>query len=124
MTTARFCRESRGSADYSGRLAQGPAESVDDADDCSVDEAADVDIELDSRRESGVTCARRAEGATGARARRRSRPSYVRRQTSVVNLDSVESVALGTLVVRLGRLNDARMREVCAALEVAVACES
>jgi len=44
-------------------------------------------------------------------------------QTSVVNLDSVESVPLGTLVERLGRLSDDRMRQVCAALEVAVACE-
>lgn len=41
----------------------------------------------------------------------------------VVNLDSVESVSVGTLVERLGRLSDDRMREVCAALEVAVACE-
>jgi mRNA interferase MazF len=45
-------------------------------------------------------------------------------RTSVVNLDSVESVSLGTLVERLGRLNDARMRQICDALEVAVACES
>jgi mRNA interferase MazF len=42
---------------------------------------------------------------------------------SVVNLDSVESVSIGTLVERLGRLSDARMRQVCSALEVAVACE-
>jgi mRNA interferase MazF len=41
---------------------------------------------------------------------------------SVVNLDSVESVSLGTLVERLGRLSDERMREICAALEIAVAC--
>ena len=39
-----------------------------------------------------------------------------------VNLDSVESVAIGSLVERLGRLSDNRMREVCAALEVAVDC--
>ena len=45
-------------------------------------------------------------------------------QTSVVNLDSVESVSVGTLVERLGRLSDARMREVCAALAIAVACEA
>ncbi len=45
-------------------------------------------------------------------------------QTSVVNLDSVESVSLGTLVQRLGRLSDGRMRQVCNALEVAVACEA
>jgi mRNA interferase MazF len=42
---------------------------------------------------------------------------------SAVNLDSVESVSVGTLVERLGRLSDRRMRQVCAALEVAVACE-
>ena len=41
---------------------------------------------------------------------------------SVVNLDSVESVSLGTLVDRLGRLSDNRMREICAALQIAVAC--
>lgn len=44
-------------------------------------------------------------------------------QASVVNLDSVESVSLGTLVERLGRLSDERMRQVCHALGVAVACE-
>lgn len=42
---------------------------------------------------------------------------------SAVNLDSVESVALGTLVERLGRLSDRRMRQVCQALEIAVACD-
>jgi mRNA interferase MazF len=42
---------------------------------------------------------------------------------SVVNLDSVESVSLGTLVERLGRLSDERMRHICEALEIAVACE-
>lgn len=45
-------------------------------------------------------------------------------RTSVVNLDSVESVSLGTLVERLGRLSDARMRQICEALEIAVACEA
>jgi mRNA interferase MazF len=39
-----------------------------------------------------------------------------------VNLDSVESVSIGVLVERLGRLSDARMQEVCAALAVAVDC--
>ena len=43
---------------------------------------------------------------------------------SAVNLDSVESVSLGTLVERLGRLSDARMDEVCRALAIAVACEA
>jgi mRNA interferase MazF len=41
----------------------------------------------------------------------------------VANLDSVEHVSTGVLVERLGRLSDARMRELCAALAVAVACE-
>jgi len=41
---------------------------------------------------------------------------------SVVNLDSVESVSVGTLVERLGRLSDDRMHEICEALEVAVDC--
>jgi len=43
---------------------------------------------------------------------------------SVVNLDSVESVPVGTLVERLGRLSDDRMREICEALEVAVDCRA
>ena len=41
---------------------------------------------------------------------------------SAVNLDSVESVSVGLLVSRLGRLAGARMRAICAALEVAVDC--
>lgn len=41
---------------------------------------------------------------------------------SAVNLDSVESVSIAVLVERLGRLSDARMREVCSALDVAVDC--
>ena len=45
-------------------------------------------------------------------------------RTSVVNLDSVESVSLGTLVESLGRLSDERMRQICEALEIAVACEA
>lgn len=43
---------------------------------------------------------------------------------SVVNLDSVESISVGVLVERLGRLSDERMRQICAALEVAVACSA
>jgi mRNA interferase MazF len=42
---------------------------------------------------------------------------------SAINLDSVESVALASLTTRIGRLGDDRMREVCAALAVAVDCE-
>lgn len=41
---------------------------------------------------------------------------------SAVNLDSVESVSLGVLVERLGRLSDERMRDICKALAVAVDC--
>lgn len=43
-------------------------------------------------------------------------------RVSAVNLDSVESVSIGVLVERMGRLSDARMRDVCVALEVAVDC--
>jgi mRNA interferase MazF len=39
-----------------------------------------------------------------------------------VNLDSVESVSISVLVERLGRLRDARTRDICTALEVAVDC--
>lgn len=40
----------------------------------------------------------------------------------VASLDSVESVSTALLVERLGRLSDARMSEICAALSVAVDC--
>jgi mRNA interferase MazF len=40
-----------------------------------------------------------------------------------VNLDSVESVSVGVLVDRIGRVSDQRMRQICAALAVAVDCE-
>jgi mRNA interferase MazF len=43
---------------------------------------------------------------------------------SAVNLDSVESVSIGVLVERLGRLADARLREICRALAVAVDCQT
>ncbi len=39
-----------------------------------------------------------------------------------VNLDSVESVSIAILVERLGRVAEARMRDICAALAVAVDC--
>lgn len=42
---------------------------------------------------------------------------------SAVNLDSVESVSIGVLVDRLGRLSDERMQQICTALAVAVACD-
>jgi len=41
---------------------------------------------------------------------------------SAVNLDAVESVSVAVLVSRLGRLAEPRMRDVCAALAVAVDC--
>lgn len=41
---------------------------------------------------------------------------------SAVNLDSVECVSIAVLVERLGTLSDDRMRDVCAALAVAVDC--
>jgi mRNA interferase MazF len=44
-------------------------------------------------------------------------------RSCTVNLDSVESVSVGVLVDRLGRLSGERMIEVCEALDVAVACE-
>jgi len=43
---------------------------------------------------------------------------------SAVNLDSLESVSVGVLVARLGRLSDERMRQICAALDVAVDCRA
>lgn len=42
---------------------------------------------------------------------------------TAVNLDSVESVSVGVLVERLGRLSDGRMRQICAALAIAVGCD-
>jgi mRNA interferase MazF len=42
---------------------------------------------------------------------------------SAANLDSVESVPLGALVERVGRVSDDRMRQLCTALEVAVGCD-
>jgi mRNA interferase MazF len=46
------------------------------------------------------------------------------KQRSVVSLDSAESVGIGSLTRRLGVLSDERMRQVCAALDVAVDCYS
>ena len=44
-------------------------------------------------------------------------------QRSAVNLDSVESVSVGVLVQRIGRLADVRMRDICSALAIAVDCQ-
>ena len=41
---------------------------------------------------------------------------------TAVNLDSVESISVAVLVERIGLLAPHRMRDVCAALEVAVDC--
>ncbi|HEU0316325.1 MAG TPA: type II toxin-antitoxin system PemK/MazF family toxin, partial [Solirubrobacteraceae bacterium] len=41
-------------------------------------------------------------------------------RSCVANLDSVESVSVGVLVDRIGRLSDNRMVQMCAALEIAV----
>jgi mRNA interferase MazF len=43
-------------------------------------------------------------------------------QLSVVSLDAVQNVPVASLVERLGRLSDERMRQICAALAVAVDC--
>jgi mRNA interferase MazF len=45
-------------------------------------------------------------------------------RVSVVNLDSVESVAVAMLVERLGRLGDERMHQICEALEIAIDCQA
>lgn len=42
---------------------------------------------------------------------------------SAVNLDSIESVSLGVLTERLGRLSAGRMRQICSALAIAVDCQ-
>jgi mRNA interferase MazF len=41
-----------------------------------------------------------------------------------VNLDSVESVSIAILVQRVGRLAESCMREICAALAIAVAVQA
>jgi mRNA interferase MazF len=43
--------------------------------------------------------------------------------TCAVNLDSVESVPVSTLVERLGRVAGDRMQSICGALAVAVECD-
>lgn len=40
----------------------------------------------------------------------------------LANLDSIEQVPIALLVDRIGRLADARIRELCTALAVAVDC--
>jgi mRNA interferase MazF len=42
---------------------------------------------------------------------------------SVANLDAIESVSLALFVERLGTLSGERMRQVCAALEIATDCD-
>jgi mRNA interferase MazF len=41
---------------------------------------------------------------------------------SAVNLDAIESVSIAILVERLGRVAEARMRDICTALSIAVDC--
>ena len=41
---------------------------------------------------------------------------------SAVNLDGVDNVSVASLTYRLGRLSDAKMREICRALALAVDC--
>ena len=43
-------------------------------------------------------------------------------RVSAVNLDSIESVSVGALTQRIGRLGDERMRQICDALNVALDC--
>lgn len=43
--------------------------------------------------------------------------------TVAVNLDALDNTPVALLVERLGCLSDERMQEVCAALEIAVACD-
>ena len=43
-------------------------------------------------------------------------------RSCVTALDAVESVSVGHLTERLGRLSDDRMREICVALAVSVDC--
>jgi mRNA interferase MazF len=40
-----------------------------------------------------------------------------------VNLDTVESVGVATLVERLGRVSDERLQQICVALGIAVDCD-
>ena len=41
---------------------------------------------------------------------------------SAVNLDALESVSIGVLTERLGRLGDERMRQICSGVAVALDC--
>lgn len=43
---------------------------------------------------------------------------------SAVNLDAIEDVSVAVLVDRIGRLSEARMHEICTALEIATGCRS
>ena len=66
--------------------------------------------------------ARRASGKPDSALVDEALAALLARHRSAVNLDSVESVSIAILVERLGRLADVRMREICAALAVAVDC--
>lgn len=43
-------------------------------------------------------------------------------ETTAVALDSISEYPVGALTMRLGRISDARMHQVCEALKVAVGC--
>lgn len=42
---------------------------------------------------------------------------------AAVNLDALDNTPVALLVERLGRLSDERMQQICAALEIAIACD-
>ena len=44
------------------------------------------------------------------------------RRRCVLQLDAAQAVSIGLLTERIGRLSDLRMREVCAAMAVAIDC--
>jgi mRNA interferase MazF len=50
-------------------------------------------------------------------------PATIRGLSSEVRLEPGRGVSIAVLVDRIGRLSDERMRQICAALEVAVDCQ-
>jgi mRNA interferase MazF len=79
------------------------------------------DVAIAARRRTMVApCTTTLRGLSSEVVLRPGPDPVVRR--SAVNLDAVEDAPVALLVERLGRLDDDRMREVCAALAVAVGC--
>jgi mRNA interferase MazF len=72
------------------------------------------------RRALIAPCTTRIRGLAGEVALESGEDPVGRR--TAVNLDSVESLSVGALIDRIGRLSDARMTEICEALAVAVDC--